>query len=259
MTTRSPSPSFSRYECKYLVDAQLAGAVRGRLLQHMRLDPFSARAEGDRYRISSLYLDGPGLELFRQTEQGIRNRYKLRIRSYTDDRRAPVFLEVKERADQVIRKFRAPVSSADARAFLDVGRVPAAAEGAEHAHRFVLKARRLLAGPALHVRYWREAWQATGGDPVRVTFDTEVEHAAPGASALEPGGLAWRPTRFRQPVILEVKYTEHRPPWLVGLLRDFQLDKRSVAKYAVSVEQSQRSSPQGLSSPSIRAGGPASR
>ena len=61
------------------------------------------------YLISSLYLDSPDLRLHRRSEYGEKNRFKLRLRSYSDEPDDPVFFEIKRRTDQIIRKERAKV------------------------------------------------------------------------------------------------------------------------------------------------------
>ena len=56
--------------------------------------------------ITSLYLDSSALHLYRQTVQGIKNRFKLRIRFYDDNPGNPAFLEIKRRVTDVIIGFR---------------------------------------------------------------------------------------------------------------------------------------------------------
>ena len=57
-----------------------------------------------------------------------------------------------------------------------------------------------------------------------------------GDKGLTESNPVWRRTPFGLPVILEVKFTDHRPQWLNHLLQRFQLDKISIAKYAESVD-----------------------
>src|SRR5688572_32254621 len=89
-----------RYELKYIIDESQARYLRALIKgytepdEHMG-DPGSASAWG--YPVRSLYLDNPSLELCRQTMQGIKNRYKLRIRFYDEQPTSPVFLEIKQR------------------------------------------------------------------------------------------------------------------------------------------------------------------
>ena len=65
------------------------------------------------YPIVSLYIDSPELQLCRESLTGQKNRFKLRVRSYTDEPEYPQFFEIKRRINQVIMKSRARVTDAD--------------------------------------------------------------------------------------------------------------------------------------------------
>ena len=101
---------FRRYECKYLITEQQAARVRAYVLPYVELDPFAARSPQGRYQISSLYMDSDTLRLYHETLGGVKDRFKLRIRAYSDRYEDPVFFEVKKRCDRVILKERAHLS-----------------------------------------------------------------------------------------------------------------------------------------------------
>ena len=165
----------SRYEWKYFVPASILPSIRAMVQPFVRPDHFARQHADRRYPIVSLYLDGDGLELYRTTVEGHRNRFKLRVRAYDDDPKSPVFLEVKKRSNVVVRKTRARVSREVAEAVLS-GR-PAPLSEVEGASEFALRLGELGARPLVRVRYMREAYESVHGDPVRFTIDTEVEHA----------------------------------------------------------------------------------
>lgn len=243
MSQPKPLPDFdatltSRYECKYLIDRSTADGLRRYLEAHAELDPYSARSPDHRYRVMSLYLDSPSLQLYEDTAQGVRNRFKLRVRYYKEELAGAIFLEVKKRADVIVRKNRELVTAQQASEFLRSGHCTGLV-GGEDLHEFVERCREADAHPAVRVRYWREAWESRGVDPVRITFDTEVEHCIVSDQGLVEHLADWRRTPIGAPVILEVKFTDYRPHWLDRMLRMFQLDKVSVAKYAESVEDVQ--------------------
>jgi len=90
------------------------------------------------------------------------------------------------------------------------------------------------ARPVLRVKYEREAYEAAGPEPVRVTLDTELFHAVTSTHDLSHNGPGWR----RTPVggtILEIKFTERFPSWIGRLVHAFGLEKLSMAKYCQSV------------------------
>ncbi len=229
----------SRYECKYLIDPEQASGIRQFLSAFAEPDPYAARRPDLRYPICSLYLDSPDLALFQQTVGGDKNRFKLRVRTYSDDPAVPLFFEVKRRFNGIVSKQRAAVDRetaarllADERA-LDVENAP---DAVRHELQAFLQRRSLTdARPVVKVKYMREAYQSRGGDPVRVTLDDELCHAV----ALD-GNLGLDAGRWvRTPVsgtILELKYTELCPDWIRDLVRTFGLRQQPVPKYVMCLE-----------------------
>ncbi|MEZ5980131.1 MAG: polyphosphate polymerase domain-containing protein [Planctomycetota bacterium] len=230
----------SRYECKYVVEEALLEPLRSTLRTFLAPDAYSAQRPDGRYRISSLYLDSPRLALYRDTVDGKKNRFKLRLRCY-DDGATPVFCEVKKRMDGIVYKRRSAVPRDAVRAFLD-GDLFAAERAADDddAREFSLLARTIVARPTVRVRYWREAYESTGADPVRVTFDTDLDYACSPAGELSVEDGEWGPTSLAKP-ILEIKFTNTFPVWLADVARRFGLVRTSVAKYVLCLGAARRS------------------
>jgi len=234
----------SRYECKYLISEDLAREVRKFAAPYVELDYFSAQQPDHRYAVHSLYLDGPSHELYETTRRGQKNRFKLRIRGYDGDSASPLFAEVKKRTARVILKRRALVSRPAARALVSGGPMP---EGTDTSlldfAEFRSLSARIAARPAVYVSYLREAYEADGPEPARITFDRALHNADAGAAKpFAFDGLAWQPTPCDQ-TILELKYTAACPRWIELLVETFQLDRCSVAKYVMCLEDSLRRFP----------------
>ena len=224
----------SRFEIKYLVDPGLVPVMRSHLETFMRLDPYSNSAENHQYGINSLYLDGPGLELCNQTRNAEKNRFKLRIRSYTDSPRVPLFFEIKRRVNQVILKDRNAVERQVAEAYIATMRerkeTHSAIPDGFREHVAALRAR-----PITQVRYKREAWEAKSGDPVRVTFDTGLQRSWSPNGELSFADSSWDPVPLNG-TILELKFTERFPGWVGEFVDTFSLKRQSVAKYLLSIK-----------------------
>ncbi len=249
----------SRHEAKYHVPVHALDRVRRYMQPFMRPDRYAADKPGFRYRVTSVYLDSENLELYRMTARGIKNRFKLRMRWYDDDSEQPVFLEIKRRADQVVRKRRVAVGHDLAATVLRATAGPSLDASTESMRgsavdEFAMLAARSRAKPMLLVRYWREAYESLGPDPVRITFDTALEHAVTTTGALLGRGeaLQWKPTPH-DGAIIEIKFTEVFPAWVRGLIDEMQLQKQSIPKYCLSVDEVLRSGDRGFASPALRA------
>lgn len=233
LASSSPEPLdgtlTSRYECKYLVSAMDAERIRRFIQPFMRLDPYSLKQPNRRYPVYSIYLDSQRLTTYEDTNQGTRNRFKLRLRYYSEhDHNSPVFFEVKKRSDQVINKSREASDRDTAQAFLRHGHHEKAAE-------FIEYCERIGAQPAMRIRYFREAYECAGHAPVRLTFDTDLHHCIVSEYDLAESRPNWKPTPI-EGVIMEIKFTERKPMWLDELVHVFELHKQSVAKYVRSVD-----------------------
>jgi hypothetical protein len=225
----------NRHECKYVVDEAVAGLVVRAVQPYVRLDPHAARSSDRSYPITSLYLDDERRSLYRETVEGQSQRYKLRVRSYGDDPRTPLFLEIKRRHDRVVQKARCPLPRpllADALA----GRpVPTANDGDGKAlaefQRLMLLRR---ASPCALVRYQREAWIGREDAEIRVTVDRRLCGLAcrePVVRMADPGYVAV-PIRG---VVLELKFTDRCPPWMTAAVHAAQLHRVSFSKYCNAV------------------------
>jgi len=171
-------------------------------------------------------------------------RFKLRVRRYEDDPRSPTFFEIKKRLNNIVMKDRALLDSETAGSLLDMQRVgpariaPGMTADNEHpvVSNFLRLARMIDARPVLGVRYLREAYESRGVDPVRITFDSNLEYAVLRSGYAYDEKLRWRRTRI-EGVILEIKFTNRFPGWLSALARTFELDRRPVPKYVMSLDQ----------------------
>src|SRR6058998_429996 len=98
-----------RFELKYMIDDATALAVRDFVSTRLELDEFSVGKPDFSYPVHSLYLDSEDLKLYQSTINSEKNRYKLRLRFYSEQAGAPVFFEIKRRVDNAILKQRGGV------------------------------------------------------------------------------------------------------------------------------------------------------
>ena len=230
----------SRFELKYIIGEATAHEARHFARNHLMPDPFSDPVRGS-YNIFSVYLDSPSLSLMNQTLEGLKNRFKLRVRFYDDNPAHPVFFEVKRRVNDAIVKIRAKVRRDAADRLMrahhswpdrgDLGN-PADERSFAALCRFCELRDKMQARPQVLVCYRREAWCAPEDDSVRLTFDRELE-----AAPYDPH-LTFRLTRtdqwLRPPmdgVVLELKFTDRFPNWMRQMVQTFDLRRTSMPKY----------------------------
>src|SRR5688572_13553898 len=174
----------SRYELKYLIDEPCARQVRDFVRSYLKRDGHALVGMGHAYPIYSLYLDDPGLTLYRATVQAQKNRFKLRVRYYNHEPAAPLFFEIKRRVNEVILKQRAIVRR-DALGWLLRGECPLReacfdpedAESYDVLREFGRLRNSLYATPQIIVYFEREAWISPADANVRVTFDRKAKVA----------------------------------------------------------------------------------
>ena len=229
-----------RYELKYLISEVLAAEIERYVRPFLEYDRYSKLQRGGYYAISSLYLDSPDLQLCKETLTGQKNRFKLRIRSYTDEPEYPRFFEIKRRINTVILKSRARVTEDDVPMLLKGRLLPPHSYHTDEAalNQFQLYVASINAGPKVLVRYLRKAYESTSENRVRVTFDRELCYKVTNEPRVRLGGMGWQHNILTDGhVVLEVKFTGVYPPWLSRMVEVLNLQARSVSKFATSIQQ----------------------
>lgn len=237
----APADSFlaCRYELKYLISDTQAAAIEHFIRPYLHLDHYCKTRPLGSYPIMSLYLDSPQMHLCRQTLEGRKNRFKLRIRSYTDDPDYPRFFEIKRRMNAIVIKSRARVIHPDVGAVVSRLALPPAAyrEDEKVLRQFQFYMMSINAGPVVRIRYQRRAYEGDTENRVRVTFDRQLEYDVGNASDVSLDGSDWQSHRTPA-VILEIKFTDRFPVWLSQMARCFNLRQISISKYVTSVKHS---------------------
>lgn len=243
-----------RYELKYLITESKAAAIHRYMQPFLEYDRYSKLQRGGMYPIVSLYIDSPDLQLCQETLGGRQNRFKLRIRSYTDEPEYPRFFEIKRRINRVILKSRARVTDEDVAELLAGRRLPSRGFTTDEValNQFQLYVATIHAGPVVLIRYMRQAFESPSQNRVRVTFDRELCYKLMDTPQVRLGGPGWQPSVLTQGhTILEIKFTGVYPAWLARMTAQFDLQARSVSKYATSITQA---SALGFCGPVVRNG-----
>ena len=229
----------SRFELKYLIPENLAVGIRRYVLGFLEPDEYAIKSPDHSYPVRSVYLDSETFTLYRQTMQGAKNRFKLRIRFYDEKDGSPCFLEIKRRELDVIMKQRVGVTREGAMLVADgfsIGpqhlfkRGGNEVKAMKNVQDFCDLRDHIQAVGKTYVAYDREAYTSPIGSQIRVTFDRNLH----GGRYKHGVGLRLpRPTipAALDGVVLELKFTDRFPHWMRELVQVFNLQKTSVPKY----------------------------
>jgi SPX domain protein involved in polyphosphate accumulation len=224
---------------KYRISESKAHAVEEFVRPYLHLDHYCKSQASGSYPIATLYLDSDDFKLCRQTLEGQKNRFKLRVRSYTDDVSYPRFFEIKRRMNSIIIKSRARVMDENMVGILRGQPIVSTGYDGDEAtlKQFQFYSRSVNARHVLRVRYVRRAYECDTKNRIRVTFDRELAYNIGNDPVVLLGGSGWRRHGLDK-VILEIKFTSRYPAWLSRMVTYFDLGLQSVSKYVSSVKDS---------------------
>ena len=229
---------WSRHEMKYLISESTAAGITQYIKAYTHLDRHSEFKPNNAYMISSVYLDSPNMRLCQESLDGQKNRFKLRIRSYTDDLDYPRFFEIKRRVTTIIIKSRARIMYNSVKPLLSGSMVslPEHDTESENLRQFLLYMNSINALPVVGVRYMRQACEGILDDRVRITIDRELSYQVTDDPLVRSDGSGWHRVPLHNKVILEIKFTGAYPRWVDRLVKYFGLKAQSVSKYANSIQ-----------------------
>jgi len=169
--------------------------------------------------------------LWRATEEGWRDRFKLRVRHY-GGAGSPSYLEHKHRFHRVVRKERLPyrpehLGRLDNKGLYSDAERPALDRFRTHVHQ-------IGARPACWVYYQREAYTVDEGFG-RVSIDSDLHcEWAHGHGTPQYHGARWQPVALPGDIV-EFKFRGPCPRMFARMIQRFELRRISLSKYAVCV------------------------
>jgi hypothetical protein len=236
-------PTLERYELKFAIPPEFIGPISDFVSVYCSPDAFSASAENGFYSVYSMYFDTPYLLFLKNRLRGCDRRFNMRVRWYDESLRPPFFLEVKQKAGSVVRKYRGIIDEASWDMSLDTDDYMPGAISSRKELRNVRLFQRLRqsygAEPKILTGYRRKAFVSDCDVYARVTFDVDLRYL-PGEPEATPAGIR-RMVNYDMSnifgggcsVVLELKcYTTQVPLWMIDCIRTFGLQRRSFSKYA---------------------------
>ncbi len=222
-----------RVEDKYCCTAQEMYLLQQRLDPVLQADSNENTKDG--YQVISLYFDDLADSCLNAVGEGSYSRLKYRIRIYNHsfDR---ISLEVKEKQGSRIYKKTRCITENEMHQLMCGQCIPASASLEDPAFMFNLAIQTKVLRPKVIVAYERKAYIYAAGN-VRVTFDRNIR----GSRQIADFGskrISYDPLR-EQDAVLEIKYDEFLPKFILQLLEQNALQQTAYSKYRLCRERYQ--------------------
>lgn len=232
----------NRYELKYILDWATYFCIRNEIGALFKQDP--AAEHGGKYDIISIYYDTPVLDFFWQKLDGEKERVKVRMRTYKHPHQDPTkqdfFLELKKKRNNNVFKRRILlkeelIKEALQYPFLDKIFIKELDDSSEDALKEIEYLRSVVTlKPTVVITYTREPFVSKDNMNVRITFDSNVRCRDNNFSfTVEKTDKRVLSSNH---IIMEIKYTDYFPLWLVHLIQKYQCHAQTFSKYCVGME-----------------------
>lgn len=188
--------------------------------------------DADGYSVTSLYFDDLNDTCFQDTLDGNEIRSKYRIRIYNDSLRR-IQLEVKQKRDSRIYKKSKTISEEEMHRLINGRCIDASALASDPAALFNIAICTRGLRPRVIVKYERKAYVFKPGN-TRITFDRHVR-ASNRVNSFGTDSIYYDPIREVDSV-LEVKYDEFIPDFILQMLELGKMQQTSYSKYQLCRE-----------------------
>ncbi|MCB0318816.1 MAG: polyphosphate polymerase domain-containing protein [Bdellovibrionales bacterium] len=229
-----------RHELKYEVPMEVADRFFQDCLPFCNWDPYAG--ETKMYEIASVYYDTPNFIFYRDREESVGYRRKIRLRSYnTDGKSIALFIEIKEKHKQFVNKKR--INMKNPRIIDNCPyphhRIPLSyvienLEDSAEKREIVYLNKRYELIPTTIIRYFRKALIPTFEDDMRITLDTNI---TAGGHTLDKQDPEHEKSILAPDFgVLEVKTNRSIPLWLNAIMQKHQLSQVRYSKYCLGVD-----------------------
>ncbi len=221
-----------RHEIKFQIDALEHQVLQKKLLTILKPDP--NMKPKDYYNVRTLYFDDFQDTALQEKEAGLyrRKKYRLRIYNHTD---SVIKFECKRKFGPYVYKETTRITREEANQLILGDYSSIAKSNVRILNDFYLESRYKLLRPVVIVEYERQAFIHSIGN-VRITFDTSLRTGYDVASFFD-GNLPLMTAFNQSGIILEVKYNQFIPQFIIGLFPDTIRPRLSIGKFEICRNQ----------------------
>lgn len=228
---------FNRHELKYIIDWKMYNKLIKQIAPFTNPDKFSLQSGN--YSILSLYYDTANFDAYYSKIDGQKIRQKLRIRWYLLDNGNDVsYLELKKKYINQILKRRLAIDTKNVDKFLEGLYPPEKICKNEKelgiAKEILYYYELMESKPKLYVHYFREAYFGKFENRLRITFDKKISAVRWHRREFMFGKKRYIFNPFY--MVMEVKFFNSMPIWLINVVNSNNLVERRISKYCMSVE-----------------------
>ena len=220
-----------RVEDKFRCTNQNMYQLQQRLNAVLQADSNENSAEG--YRVASLYFDDLADSCLNAAKEGDYSRRKYRIRIYNDSLDI-IKLEIKEKLGNRVFKMSKGINAEELYKLMCGKCIPSSSSIEDPAFLFNLAIQTQALCPKVIIAYERKAFAYPPGN-VRITFDRNIR-ASLQTSAFGLQEISFMPLRGED-AVLEIKYDEFIPHFIMQLLELDSLQQTAYSKYCLCREQ----------------------
>jgi len=208
----------------------------------MILDPYCKNKETSTYSVQTLYLDTYNFEFYFDKIDGMREKIKLRIRTYDPiirREKSRIFVEIKERHHNVIIKNRVLLSYPAFERYFEYDTLEhiikkCSPDELKVLEKFLYWKTIKALKPSVLIRYQREAYFGEADERLRITFDRELECKPSSGIDFESDDSEWIAIATKG-IIMEIKFSGFIPYWLRRIIQNFNLQAEPICKYALGL------------------------
>ena len=227
---------FSRFEFKYILKKSLSSLIKNEVKHFMHQDKFTK--DNDYYLVRSLYFDNQECSNFNEKIDGLKNRHKFRIRTYSEKKKSdvPVFLEMKGRNNLRTFKNRTNIINDDLLLFhnnQNLFNLKKKYTNDNLVDSFIFDVYKKKISPMVLIDYNRLPLESKNGVYFRLTFDSDIK--ACKSDSIYGTDNSWN-LCLPGYEILEVKFDFTMPPWFHRIIQNYQLKRLSVSKFVLGFE-----------------------
>ena len=219
---------FKRVEYKYFVPSKYVDDLKFCLSKIMLEDKNNELSKG--YKITSLYFDTPDDQDLNQKLNGVIYREKYRIRIYDKNMSIGKF-EIKRKKNQTIEKNSLDLDFYEIQSIISGDYSPLKKDSEFSYVAYRMKYQKY--SPKAVVEYYRHAYYLPLNN-IRVTLDTNLSNYGFKDNFININKLTPNKIKKLGHDIVEVKFNDSIPRYILDLLSSFPIRQSAISKYALS-------------------------